>query len=104
MTNLEITDKIKNYIYPIVTFISILIVWQFIVVSYNVPQYLMPSPTDIIEVFFTDNANLQMHAMVTLKELRLHLLLSCRRLRRSIKRRYHQISPGPHHHRAVRRR
>ena len=25
-------------------------------------------------------------------------------LRRSIKRRYHQISPGPHHHRAVRRR
>ena len=76
MTNLEITDKIKNYIYPIVTFISILIVWQFIVVSYNVPQYLMPSPTDIIEVFFTDNTNLQMHAMVTLKESLLGFIFS----------------------------
>ncbi len=76
MTNLEITDKIKNYIYPIVTFISILVVWQFIVVSYDIPQYLMPSPTDIVEVFFTDNANLQMHAMVTLKESLLGFVFS----------------------------
>ncbi|MEG0857054.1 MAG: ABC transporter permease [Terrisporobacter sp.] len=68
MTNLEITDKIKNYIYPIVTFISMLILWQLIVVNGNIPQYLMPSPTDIIEVFLTDNANLQMNAIVTLKE------------------------------------
>ena len=67
-TNLEITDKIKNYLYPLITFICILLVWQFIVVKYEIPQYIMPTPTDIIKVFGSDHANLQMHAIVTLKE------------------------------------
>lgn len=67
-TNLEITDKIKNYIYPLITFISILLLWQFIVVSNDIPQYIMPAPSKIIKVFSTDFANLQMHALVTLNE------------------------------------
>ncbi|WP_018591654.1 ABC transporter permease [Terrisporobacter glycolicus] len=67
-TNLEITDKIKNYIYPLITFVSILLLWQFIVVSNDIPQYIMPAPSKIIKVFSTDFANLQMHALVTLNE------------------------------------
>lgn len=75
-TNLEITDKIKNYIYPLITFISILLIWQFIVVNYNIPQYIMPTPTDIIKVFGLDYASLQMHAMITLKESVLGFIFS----------------------------
>ncbi|WP_455539460.1 ABC transporter permease [Terrisporobacter sp.] len=75
-TNLEITDKIKNYIYPIVTFISIILVWEFIVVNNNVPQYIMPSPTKILNVFLTDHANLKMNALVTLKESVLGFIFS----------------------------
>ena len=74
--NLEITDKIKNYIYPIITFISIIFIWQFIVVSNNIPQYIMPAPSDIIEIFNSDFANLQMHSLVTLKESILGFLFS----------------------------
>ena len=75
-TNLEITDKIKNYIYPLVTFISIILIWQFIVVSNNIPQYIMPSPSEIIEVFSTDFTNLQMHTLVTFKESILGFIFS----------------------------
>ena len=67
-TNLEITDKIKNYIYPLVTFISIILIWQFIVVSNHIPKYIMPAPSEIIKVFSSDFANLQMHSLITLKE------------------------------------
>lgn len=74
--NLEITDKTKNYIYPLITFISILLIWEFIVVNYNIPQYIMPSPTDITKVFITDFANLQTHALVTFKESILGFLFS----------------------------
>ena len=75
-TNLEITDKIKNYIYPLVTFISIILIWQFIVISNDIPQYIMPAPSEIIKVFSSDFANLQMHSLITLKESVLGFLFS----------------------------
>lgn len=67
-TNLETIDKIKSYIYPFVTFISIILIWEFIVVINDIPQYIMPTPTDIIKVFGEDFANLKMNALVTLNE------------------------------------
>lgn len=67
-TNLEITDKIKEYIYPIATFLSIVLLWQFIVVGFEVPQYIMPTPTDILAVFRDDFANLYTNAVVTFQE------------------------------------
>lgn len=67
-TNLETIDKIKSYIYPFVTFISIILIWEFVVVINDIPQYIMPTPTDIIKVFGEDFANLKMNALVTLNE------------------------------------
>ncbi len=67
-TNLETTDKIKDLLYPIITFISIILIWEYIVVSNDVPQYLMPAPSDIINIFFTDTSNLKVNAIVTLRE------------------------------------
>ena len=67
-TNLEITDKIKRAAYPVITFIAIIIAWELIVIGFDIPQYLLPAPTDIVEVFFTDSENLINNATVTIAE------------------------------------
>ncbi|HBH3617655.1 TPA: ABC transporter permease, partial [Clostridioides difficile] len=60
MKNLEIIDKVKDSIYPIATFLFILILWQSMVGVLEVPQYILPTPVDIINVFFKDYQNLSM--------------------------------------------
>lgn len=76
MKNLRIIDKIKNTLYPVVTFLIILIIWQLVVEGFNIPQYILPSPMDIIGVFFTDYENLYLHTVVTLNEALLGFILS----------------------------
>ncbi|ENY8712731.1 ABC transporter permease [Clostridioides difficile] len=68
MKNLEIIDKVKDSIYPIATFLFILILWQSMAGVLEVPQYILPTPVDIINVFFKDYQNLSMHAVVTIGE------------------------------------
>lgn len=68
MISLKITDKFKNSLYPILTFLLILISWQIIVEANEIPQYILPAPTDIIKVFFIDYNNLYAHVLVTLNE------------------------------------
>ena len=67
-TSLKITDKSKNYIYPILTFIIILIVWQLVVEYKEIPQYILPTPIDIIKVFISDYKVLFANIKVTLYE------------------------------------
>ena len=74
--NLEITDKIKNYIYPIITFITIILVWQFIVVNKSIPSYILPSPSKILKIFIADWKNLQINTFITLKESVLGFIFS----------------------------
>lgn len=76
MKSLRIIDRIKNSLYPVVTFLIILIIWQFTVEGFNIPQYILPSPVDILKVFFTDYENLYLHTMVTLNEAVLGFVLS----------------------------
>lgn len=76
MRNLKIIDKIKTSLYPIVTFLIILIIWQLMVKGFNIPQYILPSPMDILGVFFTDYENLYLHAFITLNEALLGFILS----------------------------
>ena len=76
MKNLRIIDKIKNSLYPVVTFLIILIIWQFVVEGFNIPQYILPSPIDILGVFFTDYENLYLHTVFTLNEALLVFILS----------------------------
>ena len=76
MQNLRIIDKIKNSLYPVVTFLIILIIWQFVVEGFNIPQYILPSPIDILGVFFTDYENLYLHTVFTINEALLGFILS----------------------------
>ncbi|MDK2564132.1 ABC transporter permease [Romboutsia sedimentorum] len=68
MTNLKTIDKIKNSLYPILTFLILLIIWQLVVVVKDIPQYILPAPSDIIGVFYNDYLNLYTNAVTTLNE------------------------------------
>ena len=76
MTNLKITDKFKGSLYPILTFLAIIIVWQAVVEIKDIPQYILPTPIDIIKVFITDYQNLFDNTLVTLYETILGFILA----------------------------
>lgn len=68
MISLKITDKARNYLYPIITFSAIIILWQVIVEVKDIPQYILPTPIDILKVFIQDYQSLFDNTMVTLYE------------------------------------
>ena len=76
MTNLKITDKFKDSLYPILTFLAIIIVWQAVVEIKDIPQYILPTPIDIIKVFITYYQNLFDNTLVTLNETILGFILA----------------------------
>lgn len=76
MINLKITDKFKDSLYPILTFLAIIIVWQVMVEIKDIPQYILPTPIDIIKVFITDYQNLFDNTLVTLYETILGFILA----------------------------
>ena len=77
MKSLEIINKkIKTAIYPILTILVLLLLWQYVVDYMKVPSYVMPTPLMILEEFKSDWNLLIMHSEVTLKETVLGLLIS----------------------------
>ena len=76
MTNLETIEKVKNSLYPILTFLFIIIFWQLTVEFLEIPQYILPTPIDIVKVFFIDFQNLYMHATVTIFEAVIGFIVS----------------------------
>lgn len=68
MKNLKTIDKLKDSIYPIVTFLFILLIWQLIVEINDIPMYILPTPSDILKVFIKDYENLYLNTLVTLNE------------------------------------
>lgn len=76
MKNSKIINRVKDALYPIFTFLALLVIWQVSVSKMNVPSYILPSPLDIIEEFKTDWPVLLMHSKVTLTETILGLSIS----------------------------
>lgn len=76
MKSLRIIDRVKDSLYPIITFFSIIIIWQLLVMIMKVPSYLIPTPLDIIREFQSDWQVLLMHSIVTLTETIIGLSIS----------------------------
>ncbi|MBY0219886.1 ABC transporter permease [Paenibacillus illinoisensis] len=57
--------KIKDAMYPVVFAIAFLILWELIVRLFDIPLYLLPSPTGILSVM---DSSLWSHMLVTLLE------------------------------------
>jgi NitT/TauT family transport system permease protein len=60
---------LESYVYPTVTFILLLVGWQVVVVVGEVPRYILPSPTDIVEEMIARADILWKHGLVTLGEV-----------------------------------
>lgn len=77
MKSLKIINKnIKTAIYPFLTLVCLLIIWQVSVDYFKVPSYIVPTPLMILEEFKTDGSILLMHSKVTLTETILGLFIS----------------------------
>ncbi|MGL5754844.1 MAG: ABC transporter permease [Paraclostridium sp.] len=68
MKSLKIIGKPQQYFYSIITFLVIIIFWQATVEIKDIPQYILPTPIDILEVFISDFKNLYANTLVTLYE------------------------------------
>lgn len=76
MKNLEITGKLKNIVYPTITFIALIALWEILVLQLQIPSYIVPSPSDIFKEFMNDSELLMMHSKVTLIETILGFIIS----------------------------
>ena len=76
MKNLKTIDKLKDSIYPIATFLFILLIWQLIVEINDIPMYILPTPSDILKVFIKDYENLYLNTLVTLNEALIGFIFS----------------------------
>ena len=53
---------------PVISVIAVVLLWLFISEGGLVPAYMLPSPADVVKVFFTDTEILFAHALVTVQE------------------------------------
>ena len=57
---------LESYVYPTLTFVLLLVLWQVVVVVGEVPRYILPSPTDIVQEMINRADILWKHGLVTL--------------------------------------
>lgn len=60
--------NIQNRLYPTVTVIIIILLWQGIVVFKNIPQYILPTPVNIANTLIKDFNVIVAHTKITLYE------------------------------------
>lgn len=62
------STNIDNRLYPIASMIIMTLLWQIIVDFNNVPNYILPSPADIMVALVRDHSLILSHTKVTLYE------------------------------------
>ncbi|OAA93575.1 ABC transporter permease [Clostridium coskatii] len=65
---MEKTKNIQSKIYPIATIIIVVIIWQLTINLAHVPQYIIPSPLDILKTLVSDFQNIMENTETTLYE------------------------------------
>ena len=56
-----------SYIYPLITIIVVVIVWELVVRIFRIPSYILPGPVEVVQAFAAD-FSLIIHAASTLGE------------------------------------
>ena len=62
------STNIDNRLYPIASMIIMTLLWQIIVDFYDVPNYILPSPADIMAALVRDHSLILSHTKITLYE------------------------------------
>lgn len=60
--------RLKEVGIPILFFVGILLVWEILVLLFNIPEYLLPKPTAIIFEIITNFSSLLLHTGITMFE------------------------------------
>ena len=68
-------QNITNKLSPVISVITVLLLWLLISEGGLVPKYMLPSPVDVIKAFFSDFEILMTHAVVTVQEAVYGLIL-----------------------------
>lgn len=68
MNNKTFRNTIKNIAYPVIFFLILLIIWEIVSRTQILPQFILPSPVNIIISLFTDFNTMYMHILVTVYE------------------------------------
>lgn len=63
-----IKGRLKEIFLPILFFIGILVIWEILVLGFDIPEYLLPKPTKIISEIITDFNSLLKHTGITMLE------------------------------------
>lgn len=60
--------SVRETIFPLLFFISVLALWELIVLVFNFPEYILPRPTEIIYEIITNFNTLLRHTSITMLE------------------------------------
>lgn len=61
-------QSIINFIFPILIFAGFLLLWQLLCMLKLLPEYMLPSPYDVLKAFINDFELLMSHGRVTIYE------------------------------------
>ncbi len=64
-----------KYLFPVCAILILLTVWQLVCAFELVPNYMLPSPVDVVKAFFNDFPLLMKHSVSTLFETIIGLLI-----------------------------
>jgi NitT/TauT family transport system permease protein len=60
-------DRYLSFIAPVLTFLVLLIIWEFLVILEEIPLYILPAPSDIFSSLIINYKDLFSSAFITLK-------------------------------------
>ena len=69
------SESIRDKLLPAAAFLLILLIWWGLSVSGLIPDYMLPSPVDVVKAFAADFPNLMSHAWVSVEEALTGLLI-----------------------------
>jgi len=62
-------QAVEAYVYPGLTIVALLVVWEVVTIVGQVPVYLLPGPIAIVQEMFDSAESLWRHGLVTLGEI-----------------------------------
>lgn len=60
-------DRYLSFIAPVLTFLVLLMIWEFLVILEEIPLYILPAPSDIFSSLIMNYKDLLSSAFITLK-------------------------------------
>ncbi|WP_419959914.1 ABC transporter permease [Psychrobacillus sp. BM2] len=69
-------QRLQNNLYPLLTIVFVLVAWQMTVVIWNIPNYILPAPTNVVSALTSDLPTILDHTKITVIESFLGFILA----------------------------